>query len=161
MGEPDWAKVLSVLYAEENSVYREIQGEISESHDLVTKSGLATDNVEGALAYLRDQGLVETEFAGHEVSEFGGEVQSSHIGYELTQKGFDVAHEREMNIRQEKHDRVISAFTVVLGAAALVQARVALDTLPYPQSVLISGFMIFVMIAMLIVLRGHVEFLTG
>lgn len=161
MSDPDWAKVLSALYAEEDSVYREIKGELSESHDLVTESGLQTKNVDGALAFLRDQGLVDTEGAGHEVPESGGEARSTHIGYELTEKGFEVAHERELQNKQATQNRIVAAFTVLVGISALVQAVSAVPT----ESVLMQGILSFIIVtgtlAFVYVLKGKASVFTG
>ena len=160
MKAPNWAKVLNVLYNEEDSLYREFEGGLSETHDLVTKSGLDSDRVEDALVFLRDQGLVEQSSAGNKRAQTG-ELQSTHIEYALTQKGFEVAHNREMNLRQEKHDRVISAFTVFLGLSAIFQAWTIIQTRGWLLSAMVGIFSIFGAITFLFVIRGRVGFLTG
>lgn len=131
MDEPDWAKVLEVLYNEEDSVYREIEGELSSSHDLVEKSELTVDEVNSALVFLREQGLVEQEGVGQRVTK-NEEEQWTHIKYELKEKGFDVAHERELrkkqqNLTEEQKEATdtLADFTVILGVTALVQALAA------------------------------------
>lgn len=151
MEEPDWAKVLSVLYAEEDSVYRQMEGDLSESHNLVTESGLEADNVEGALAFLRDQGLIETGTAGGMVPEGEEEVRSTHIEYELTEKGFEVAHKRELREQQQdlmenqnKSTDTLADFTIILAVTALVQALAAIISVPryrIPLSVIYAGIL--------------------
>lgn len=160
MEEPDWAKVLSILYAEEDSIYREIKGELSESHDLVTESGLETDKVEAALAFLRDQGLVETGGAGHEVPEGGGEARATHIEYELTEKGFEVAHERELQNKQETQNRIVAAFTVLVGISALVQAVSVVATQTGPMQWILGFINVTGALAFVYVLKGKAEIFT-
>jgi hypothetical protein len=159
MDDPEWVKVLRVLYREEDKLHREIKGELSESHKLVKESGLKTEEVDHALWFLREQGLIEQEGVGHKELDTG-EAQSTHIEYELTEKGFDVAHDRELRNQQETHNRVLAAFTVLVGISALVQAVSVVAT----ESGLMQWILGFISVtgalAFVYVLKGRAEIFT-
>lgn len=160
MEEPDWVRVLRVLYREEDKLHRKIKGELSESHKLVTESGLKTEEVDHALWFLREQGLIKQEGAGHKELETG-ETQSTHIEYELTEKGFDVAHDRELRNQQETHNRVLAAFTVLVGISALVQAVSVVATQTGPMQWILGVISVSGALAFAYVLKGKAEIFTG
>lgn len=119
--EPDWAKVLRVLYEEGGELNRKVEGGLTEDHVLVVESGLEKEDVDVGLAFLRDQELIDPSWAGQEEDE-SGETRATHIQYTLTEKGFDVAHRRELVQQQDKTNRMLTIVTVGLFVAALIQA---------------------------------------
>lgn len=94
--EPDWANVLLTLYDEERSRFRHDSSDsdysIPESHLLVGEggTGLSRDEVDNALVFLRDSGLMEVDLESNE--------------WEMTEKGFSIAHERVMTEKQESRE---------------------------------------------------------
>jgi hypothetical protein len=98
--EPDWVNVLLTLYDEERSRFRHDSSDseysIPKSHILVGEegTGLSRDEVDNALMFLRDSGLMKIDFDNDK--------------WEITEKGFSIAHERVMTEKQEdrKTERV-------------------------------------------------------
>lgn len=114
MDEPDWAKIVRVLYYEAPDIPDE---EISKRHPFVTNTDLDPQTAEEAVVALKNWGMVEEvvkERKGDydpETGKLDGEVVH---GYRLESDGFDVAHERELSSRQNRINRSISIFTVTL-----------------------------------------------
>lgn len=125
MQRPDWAQMLNVIYENGGSAtYHEPRdGGLSPENPFIEETRLTEEEVHEAVDLLRNASLVRNVRTG------GGSGEIVSLG--LTEKGFDVAHERMIQERQERHDRVIAGFTVVLGVAALIQALKAIYEMQY------------------------------
>lgn len=73
----------------------------------------------------------------------------------LTPRGFDLIHDYEMrkhqqDLMQSQNDanRTLAAFTVILGAAALVQAAAAVFSSPWPANVVLGIVYLIILIAL-------------
>ncbi|WP_254279654.1 hypothetical protein [Haloarcula marina] len=149
MEEPDWAKVL-------HAIYRSNNGEIvwPREDDTMDKTidgtDLNQDEEDDAISYLHKIGLIE-----HADRDRGRPRL-------LTEKGFNVVHEREL--RKEQHALVksqndaienqseatdtLANFTIILGVTALIQALAAIVSLPryrIPLSVIYAGLLLILL----------------
>lgn len=133
--EPNWAKVLHAAYESPSGQVRWIdenrwedgqeppESEISLHLSDITD--LSSKELEKAMDYTRRTGLLRPTNSGTE--------------YFVTQEGFKVAHDRVVSRRQQNliesqndASRALATFTVILGAAALVQAAAAVLSAPSP-----------------------------
>lgn len=96
MAEDNWAKLLATIYS--NDPYH-----IEESAQLRGESGL--EDITTALSFLKRHQLIEE--------------QDDH--YVLTEKGFDVAREREMQLSQLETNMHVAVFTFILSIAIVFQ----------------------------------------
>ncbi|MDY6770637.1 MAG: hypothetical protein SV186_01625 [Candidatus Nanohaloarchaea archaeon] len=103
MAETTWAKVLQAVYETEDSGWRTTLAERTE---------LSDDAVEDGLEFLDRHGLVT------DVDE-----------PVLTEKGFDVARQREMQRAQFEMNLFLAVFTFILSLAIVLQAVYQLRTL--------------------------------
>lgn len=121
--EPDWAKVIHTAYQSAQGVVQ-WQGDLPEDHnqrdkdppfDLREHTDLTDEEISDAVGFATRTELLEQIGSG--------------MNYELTEKGFNVAHEREL--RKERHDivesqanvgRVTAILTGVLAVNAAIQA---------------------------------------
>lgn len=144
--EPLWAQILQLLYSrglggEEPGTdpwtYRD-----KTADTIVNELDARSENVKEALQYMGDIELVEQRES---------ESDDEKYAYGLTQKGFEVAHEREMRNEQQtlierqseaiesQRDAVegqagatdtLADFTIILGVTALIQALAAIVSVP-------------------------------
>lgn len=130
--EPDWAVVLEALHEGQMSTEFSETG-FSEPFTLYELVGYLTDEtslnkqeVKQALSYLDSVGLVVG------IPDFTEEVnEEGEIHGGLTKSGFEVADKRASQQRQERHDRVIVGFTVILALATTIQALKAIYGMEY------------------------------
>jgi hypothetical protein len=100
MGEHSWAKVLNVIY----------------SNDRIQKEG-SLDLIQDSLDKSRKETLEALSFLErHELIEEEGD------DYLLTEKGFDVARERDMQLSQLETNMHLAVFTFLLTVGIIVQA---------------------------------------
>lgn len=81
--KPNWAILLNNLYRQEQSRFDRNQGSggaLTEDHPLIHQTGLTREELNKSIQYLRDSGLLRTT--------------GSSDKFVLTEKGFEVAHER-------------------------------------------------------------------
>ena len=152
MADPNWAKILHTVYEEEEAAIIRPYSDVQESYVLRSETGLGESEVLRAIEYLERQGLTEREQFWEDESD---EIIS------LTEKGFDVAHERQIQKEQQslietqnnairnqsKATDTLANFTIILGAAALIQAFAAVVSAPR-----YNGFLLATYFALLIVL---------
>lgn len=146
--EPDWAIILHEAYQSKIGVVQ-WRGDLEDDHkhhdeeaefDLTQITDLSDDRIRNAIAFLD---------RAHLLSQMG-----SGMNYKLTQEGLDVAHERALRDRQEalmetQNDAtsILAAFTVVLGAAALIQAFAAVLNTRGPYNVYLGVVYAILLIA--------------
>lgn len=120
--EPDWAKVLSVIYEQGGYIdsYPIGAGTPPDTHKLVRRSGLSPLAVDMAVLVMREARLaVVPERAEGYPFELITEVRGVDLA--LTQRGFEVAHERELTKRQDRTNTTLVVFTLALVLATLVE----------------------------------------
>lgn len=129
MNDPDWAKILQFIHENNGSYSKAAYVDDSlnmnkeEIQEAIEKNRKAV--LEGLLADLE----LDTETSA-EVEEVISHLKSTHLvtrsslidsaRIELTPKGFDVAHEREQNSRQNRINNSLVFFTFVLVLAEIV-----------------------------------------
>lgn len=96
MAEDDWAKLLATIY--KNDPYH-----LDDSDQLREESGL--EDLTASLSFLKRHRLIEE--------------QDDH--YVLTEKGFDVARDREMQLSQLETNMHVAVFTFILSIAIVFQ----------------------------------------
>lgn len=148
MTEPNWAKVLRVLYEKEGEVeYHEFDK--GDSVDVTVPKGSAFEHISlekgelsSAIQFLDDNGLVKK--TGGSPTNFTDKVQ-------LLKDGFAVAHERRLRERQHELTQIqvhangtMANFTIILGIMALFQALAAIVVVPKYKVPLGITFLLFV-----------------
>lgn len=91
--EPDWAILLETLYDGERSRFKRNQrsgGPLPDSNVLIDETGLSRDELNEAIQYLRDAGLLKPT---------GDSGQ-----FKITEEGFQVAHDRRMQQQQQQRE---------------------------------------------------------
>jgi hypothetical protein len=132
-----WQKVLRVMY--EEGIVWSLDSEIDETHPLVVETDLPAEDVEDALSFLSESGLIGRIQAGAK-ADYPREMvvgisdsarqQGTHIG--LTTEGFKVAHNRELQNQQQRTNHQLAGFTAILAISAIVQATAALSSVFRP-----------------------------
>lgn len=149
MNEPHWATVLRTAYESKAGTIQWVEA-VGEEHDqrqrdwdfdLRKATDLSGKELEGAIRFAERDNLL---------TQIG-----SGVHYELTKKGIDIAHERELRKDQQSLTKSqnmatnkLADFTVILGVAALVQAAAAVVSAPR-YSVHLSVFYIVILVALL------------
>lgn len=122
MAEPTWAQILRVMYEED------LEGEavglrMKFSHqDVAEAFGKELNEnpakVRKTMSYMDNIGLIDGW--SKEEAEKGGFVVGDNVS--LTEKGFDVIHERELTKRRDRTNTTLVGFTLALVLATLVAA---------------------------------------
>lgn len=133
MAEPDWAKVLDAFYEQDGylvvptgispiGTVSERDGDlIFEEHIIFNQVDVPKTSVTGILDYLTQVGLVRIdEDETDALNEASSETSFQSI--KLTEKGFNVAHERAIENQQEETNNLIAAFTAALVLIAAIEA---------------------------------------
>jgi len=121
MNEPDWAKVLAYLYEENQTPhFRSIEG-FNENSDIVKRTGLEPKDLSETLEYLRQINLVERWTEKVEVEE-----PKTQDYFSLTDRGFDVAHDRELTNAQHETSKRNTRLSAYLVLAVITQALAAI-----------------------------------
>jgi len=151
MSEPNWAKVLFFIYGS-NQI--SILAEIKENHIIVEETDLDVEEVDGSLKTLQKWGLIKKEAytaKGLLLVDSDTSIPDEESEYVLTEKGFNVAHDREQNKKSQRINDSIRGLTVILAIAALIQAVSAVATVDKPEVfVVIVGSVIFLLIGFLL-----------
>ena len=116
-----WAVVLLYLY-DKGPILYDSDNELGESHNQVSDLDLTVEELTNTLSRMRNWNLVE-----YNTSTEDGVVKKK---YTLTEKGFNVAHQREQNNSREEINRSLVLLTWILAASALIQAFSAVVTTP-------------------------------
>ncbi|MBP1986205.1 hypothetical protein [Halolamina salifodinae] len=147
MEEPDWATVLQAIYRSDNgAIFWPREDDTIDS--TIEETDLSQEEEDDAISYLHNIGLIE-----HADRDRGRPRR-------LTQKGFDIAHERELRNQQETHNRILSAFTVLVGISALVQAVSVVSTESGPMQWILGFISVTGALAFVYVLKGKAEIFT-
>ena len=151
MSEPDWAKLLNYLYKIPGDLYvTETSAPENEPIDTYFQKKLRESinfspkvDEEAVFGYMlrdmQENNLIEIE------------RNQSSVTLSMTEKGFNIAHEREQNKKSQQINDSIRGLTVILAVAALIQAVSAVATVDTPEVfAVIAGSVIFLLIGFLI-----------
>jgi len=129
--EPDWAELLNAYYSnggwmwrstkdgesfpklpQENNLHtydygEENHGKLYRAHNTLTRTGL----------------VEQVEFS--DIGPQQASPQEHVLWSQLTEEGFNVAHERELSKSQQKANERVAFFTLILGFTAIIQAAIA------------------------------------
>lgn len=140
MAEPDWAKILDHLYDNAGEIVvrqdvdvdedtygddfgaRDVQDQGLEKV-LLNQIDVGTDQIDDILDHMNRVNLIQRT------------AKEGYAKISLTPKGFDVAHEREMNSRQNQTNMILAALTAGLFFTAAVQAIGAYYSVPQAEQV--------------------------
>jgi len=92
--------------------------DISKDNDLVERTTLDSSGVEEALEYLDRQDLIQM------IGVVNSDDESAKREVQLTPKGFDVAHERELSLRDNASNYATTALTGILVLSSIVQGLI-------------------------------------
>lgn len=146
MSESNWARLLSELYNREESIKIPLQ---EESHDLSMEDirnenleDFQQEELETSIDFLAENGMIEYHYDGKEHRNDSPDYQVLQI----TTKGFDVAHDRELQKSQQELSRDnkqinqgIMVLTVILALSALIQAVSSVFVLEGSERTLMMG----------------------
>lgn len=161
MEEPDWAKLLRYLYENQGLLYvtasaPEHPVEVNEQFfDKLREQMDFSDQLDADAVFanmlrnLDDLDMIEWE------------QDENSSALHLQPKGFEVAHERELRNQQETHNRILAAFTVLVGISALVQAVSVVATQNGPMQGILGFISVTGALAFAYVLKGKAETFTG
>lgn len=147
--EPDWAKVIDAAYRSSQGVVQ-WKGDLPDDHkqqdkevkhDLREETDLTDERISNAVKFGERTDLIRQLGTG--------------MHYELKEKGLNVAHERALRSRQEhlmesqnKATQRLATFTVILGAAALVEAAASTFTAQQPYNYLLLTIYVAVLVVL-------------
>lgn len=169
--EPNWSKLIKYLYNDETGrvmvpTYITEEDKLNEDHPFIEDLSWEQGNPSDALFQAVEFGFLEvrhfsgTHFDSQELSF--DMFKDSRPPFEpkqefslgLSEKGFDVAHEREQLNLQEKHrsyqnfnQTITTLFTVFLGTGILTQTLLMLLGRSLSVQIGISFFMVFIFAA--------------
>ena len=112
----NWAELLLFLYSQEEKWENFGRGDpplIDSDHPLVERTSLSKSEVKASLSFLEEHDLIKEGNTGF---------------FQLTEKGFNVAHEREMKERELRNNSLIVLLTVVLAVGALSQVLIGIQS---------------------------------
>lgn len=120
MSEPNWARILKVFYEEDEWIPYPRSDE-KPLAEIGLKGGsplldvdMTEDEIEDTVSYLRKVGLIEQDDRDEELPEKHDSDYRTVYGLSLTKRGFDVAHERELNHQRTQTNRALVGFTIAL-----------------------------------------------
>lgn len=149
MSDPDWAKILSYLYEEQEEIW--YLDSIPDSSDIVEETGLPPEEIEEYLFDMHDLGLLEKSVQTQ--PDYSNNLEYvDPIAFSISSKGFDVAHDREMNANQQRTNIGIGILTVFLAIGSLLQGYSAFLS----HDGLIDQLFLLIMIALLVIFGLHV-----
>lgn len=122
MDRPTWAMVIRTLYRASPDIPSK---DITKYHPFVEGTGLDVETAEEAAETLINWGLaeeIEVWRGEGEVNPDTAEMENADVlyGYQLTSKGFDVAHERELSSRNNRINNSLVFLTFILVVAQIV-----------------------------------------
>lgn len=136
MDNPDWAKILTMMYEESPEVPTTT---ISEDHPFVRGTDLDVEAATGATSNLERWGLLDTEVTHVSMDNPSHERVPEEWGYHLSNDGFNVAHEREQSRQRNRINHALVFLTFVLVLAQIIGVIPMNDA-----SKVLSGFVIMV-----------------
>lgn len=125
-GDPNWGRVLDVLYEQEGKLYFIPKEGVAPGHPLVKETGLDSDDVNPAIRRLRSVGLVE--LTEHRMRDDTEDIDQRGDFIMLSQRGFEVAHDRDKANRQQQINKSLVLFTfalVVVGVIDIIPSGAA------------------------------------
>lgn len=140
MAEPEWAQVLAVLYTRGDNLQPPVHhSDMGDDHVLVEETNLSTKEIYDSLKFLSNQNLIEFYKMWEDTDEDGKIQNYSHWELELNPEGFEVAHEREIGIREEASSKGLIALTGVLALTGLVEASTSFTQVEGPLNSVATG----------------------
>lgn len=149
MSEPDWAKILRVMY---RGSPRTLTTTVTEDHPFVTMTDLDAKSANTAAMDLERWGLLDTKPINITFDTETLETVTEDWGYELSNDGFNVVHERELSHDRNRINHAIVFLTFFLVLAEIVGV-VPIDDL----SKGIGGFIILVGMMIVVVRTDLLE----
>ena len=111
MEDPDWAKVLQYMYEKQPEILYSDENPVDESHFVADEIDIPSENIATVFEDMRTFGLIKNGIPSE--PKINGKNMRKYV---LTEKGFDVIHEREITkSRQETNERSarLSAYLVI------------------------------------------------
>jgi hypothetical protein len=116
---PDWAIVLGVLYQQDSD---KCISDIGQKHPFVQDTELDIDDASSAVDKLSDWNLVEMTVVEQGDYSPGVGFKNRTYAYQLTEKGFNVAHDRELANRDNRINVVLVIFTLYLVVVNIIDS---------------------------------------
>jgi hypothetical protein len=145
MAEDRWAKILHQIYRnEEEWNFYKINGDhsYSDNHPLAENLGINGEELASGLEFLEKQKLIERD-----------EGSNSAV---LTEKGFEVARQREMQISQFETNLFLAVFTVLLSIGIIMQTVYQLSELGL-IGLISGGILVAITLLLLVLLEKRAE----
>jgi hypothetical protein len=109
MSTPNWASILEILY---NKSSYDLTTDIDSDHPFVSETKLDSEEVNVAISRLRNWELVTTVHVPGSGSE--DELSDQDTALQLTEKGFNIAHDRNLSDRNDRINASLVIFTLFL-----------------------------------------------
>ena len=168
--DPTWSRVLRYIYDNQGEIrhsvnsYEGVSADdislrpenwvVPDEHKIVGGTNLSSDAVLDSLVFLTDFDLLSvysTDEADYN-EKTGERTDPQTLVFQLTSRGFDIAHEREMVRRQDTTNQRVAELTVVLAGAAVIQTLAALFSTDYIQGLVLGiGIVVTLVIAIVII----------
>lgn len=118
-----WPEVLEVIYSNGGTVIHSTKmpdaGRWDDESEVVEElCNHSEEDVREAISLLERADLVKEE-------REDWEGPPDHVFLKLTSRGFEVAHERELKVKQQETNENLAFFTLILGFAAILQTVAA------------------------------------
>lgn len=173
MSEPNWAKIIGYLYHSrtgrvEPPIYERGESHgVIRSHPFVEELDLSKKEAANALFQANEfgfielkhhkEGIIKAENLKFDMFKKGSpELNSDLAEYalRLSNKGFDVAHDREQNKEQKSINKDIRNLTKIIALTAILQGLAAVFSVKLPHPLLIT--FIFVLVVIIIFLYDFI-----
>lgn len=120
MNDPDWAKLLIHVYQNEGQLfligpYNEDEGSFQSFYEEIR------EDIDFSEEISEESDLTVTLHQMHEFGLIDYELQEHGCRIELKEKGFDVAHDREMNRNQQRTNLGVGVLTAFLAVGSILQ----------------------------------------
>jgi len=129
MNEPDWAKVLEYFYQERNVDIQFYEGLPPNELDAIKNSDIDQDSLEEILFHMEEIGLLEYKEVPVSVATQEGNHETTSANFTLSEKGFEVAHEREITKSQQETNRSSARLSAYLVVAIILQSLISITQL--------------------------------
>ena len=163
MEDPGWTRVLSQLYKRQGEFKlplrkgsdERIAVEPTDLGDMDKEKQYQEEKLSENIIFLEEQGLITTEETEYETTKVvNGKIIQENPGslvLELTKKGFDVAHEREIAKSQQETNERSARLSAYLVIGIIIQALATFTNtdgliMSVLYSVLILGLLTLVLI---------------
>lgn len=149
MKEPNWAKLLKFFYEKDDQLHK--YGGIKESlfegweHPIMKETGLSRNELYSGITTLENKGLIDRNSWGL---------------YYLTDKGFEIAHDREIKKQQAISSEYVAIFTVVLAMTAFAELLSSVGLLSTNLEIFLTIIIcLTIVVPLILMLSQHHSFL--